>query len=120
MQSQIVSENQPQPSKSRRREKLTYRQYITQTAGVRGGKPRIVGRRITVSDIAFWYLIQARSVDEIVREYDLTHAQVHAALAFYYDHRAEIDARDDQDLAEAEKLKQRYPSKVQTKLASHG
>jgi len=100
--------------------RLAYDQHVTQTPGVRGGKPRIARRRITVSDVAFWYLNQDRTINEIVQDYDLTHAQVHAALAFYYDHRAEIDAHEAQDLAEAEKLKQNNPSKVQAKLASHG
>ena len=120
MQTQTVPDNQGQPRKTRRKDKSAYDQHVTQTPGVRGGKPRITGRRITVSDVAFWYLKQDRTIDEIVQDYDLTHAQVHAALAFYYDHRAEIDAREAQDLAEAEKLKQDYPSKVQLKLASHG
>jgi hypothetical protein len=60
------------------------------------------------------------SVDEIVKDYDLSHAQVHAALAYYYDHRAEIDAREATDLAEVERLRQRYPSKLQAKLADRG
>lgn len=120
MQAQITPDSQARPRRSRRKDQTTYEQHITQRPGVRGGKPRIVGRRITVSDIAFWYLQQARTADEIVREYDLTHAQVHAALAFYYDHRAEIDARETQDTATAERLMLDYPSKVQANLAGHG
>ena len=42
----------------------------------------------------------------------LTHGQVHAALAYYYDHRAEIDVQEAKDLAEAEALRQQYPSKL--------
>lgn len=86
--------------------------YITMTPGVRGGKPRISGRRITVADVAAWYLQQNRSVDEIVEDYALTHAQVHAALAYYYDHRAEIEEREAQDIAAAEALREKYPSKL--------
>ncbi len=120
MQTQIVPDNQGQPRKTRRKDRFIHDQHVTQTPGVRGGKPRIAGRRITVSDVAFWYLKQDRTIGEIVQDYDLTHAQVHAALAFYYDHRAEIDAREAQDLAEAEKLKQSVPSKLQPRLANHG
>ena len=97
-----------------------YDAHITSTPGTRGGKPRIVGRRITVSDVAIWFLQMGLSVDEIVRDYDLSHAQVHAALAYYYDHRAEIDAREAADVVEAEALRQRYPSKLQAKLADQG
>ena len=119
MQTQIVTDDRKQLGKPRRKNRSTYDTHITLTPGVRGGNTRIVGRRITVSDVASWYLDQARSIDEIVRDYDLTHAQVHAALAYYYDHRAEIDERETQDLAKAEKLRQEYPSKAQPKLSSH-
>jgi uncharacterized protein (DUF433 family) len=120
MQAQTIPDSQTRPRRSRRKDQSAYEQHITQTPGVRGGKPRIVGRRITVSDVAFWYLQQVRTADEIVREYDLTHAQVHAALAFYYDHRAEIDARETQDTAAAERLMLDYPAKVQANLVGHG
>ena len=59
-------------------------------------------------------------MDEIVNDFGLSHAQVHAALAYYYDHRTEIDAREAEDEAQAEALKSRYPSKLQAKLASRG
>lgn len=98
----------------------SYEPHITSSPGTRGGKPRIVGRRITVADIATWYLQQNQSVDNIVRDYDLTHAQVHAALTYYYDHRLEIDTREAEDLAEVEALKQRYPSKLHARLAHRG
>ena len=80
----------------------------------------MAGRRITVADIATWYLQQNRSVHELVQEFDLTHAQIHAALAYYYDHRAEIDEREAADLTTAEAIKQQYPSKLQTKLSQRG
>ncbi|MGB0383490.1 MAG: DUF433 domain-containing protein [Ardenticatenaceae bacterium] len=44
----------------------------------------MVGRRITVADIATWHLQQDQSVNEIVEAYDLTPAQINAALAYYY------------------------------------
>ena len=94
--------------------------HIVITPGTRGGKPRVAGRRITVADIATWYLQQNRSVHELVQEFDLTHAQIHAALAYYYDHRAEIDEREAADLTTAEAIKQQYPSKLQTKLSQRG
>ncbi|MCJ7619243.1 MAG: DUF433 domain-containing protein, partial [Anaerolineae bacterium] len=37
-------------------------QHIEITPGVRGGRPRIAGRRITVSDIAIMHLKMGRSV----------------------------------------------------------
>ena len=51
--------------------------YIDHTPGVAGGKVRIAGRRITVTDIAIWYERLGRSADEISSEYDLTLAEVY-------------------------------------------
>jgi len=59
---------------------------------IRFGKPCIAGRRISVSDIAVWHERQGRSVDEICEDFHLTPADVHAALAYYFEHREEIDA----------------------------
>lgn len=65
--------------------------HIESTPGIAGGKPRIAGHRITVQNIAIWHERMGKSADEICAEYGLTLAEVYTALAFYYDHRAEID-----------------------------
>ncbi len=44
---------------------LSVVQHITVTPGLRGGKPHIIGRRITVSDVAFFHFDMGMSVDEI-------------------------------------------------------
>ncbi len=44
---------------------LTMVQHITQTPGLRGGKPHIAGTRITVSDIAYFHLRMGMSVAHI-------------------------------------------------------
>ena len=95
---------------------LTEVQHITVTPGLRGGKPHIIGHRITVSDIAMFHLTWGMSVAEIAAEYNLTLAQVHAALAFYFDHRAEIDKRTAEDEAFAEDLEKQNPSLFQERL----
>ena len=65
---------------------------IVSTPGVRGGKPHIAGHRITVEDVAIWHERMGMSPDEIVSEYPtITLSDVHTALAYYYDHRDEID-----------------------------
>ncbi len=92
--------------------------HIEQTPGVAGGKPRIAGRRITVRDIAVWHERLGVSADEIATEYDLTLSDVYAALAYYYDHREEIDASIREGEAFAEVMRARTPSKVRDKL--HG
>lgn len=65
---------------------------IVRTPSVRGGKPRIDGHRITVSDIAIWHERMGMNPDDIVSEYPtITLSDVHAALAYYFDHRNEVD-----------------------------
>jgi uncharacterized protein (DUF433 family) len=90
--------------------------HIEITPGVVGGTPRIAGRRITVQDIAIWHEWMGRSADEIATEYDLTLADIYAALAYYYDHRSEIDGAIKDSEALVEKLRQQIPSKIIQKL----
>lgn len=94
----------------------TLDQYIEVTAGIAGGKPRVAGHRITVQDIAIWHERLGRSPDEIAAEYGLTLAAIYAALAYYFDHRAEIDRAIDEGQAFAEALRQRIPSKLLQRL----
>ncbi len=70
---------------------LTLDRHISTTPGIAGGRPRIAGHRITVRDIVVLHLQLGKSVDEICADYALGLAEVHAALAYYFDHRAEID-----------------------------
>jgi uncharacterized protein (DUF433 family) len=98
----------------------TLDQHIESTPGISGGKPRIAGHRITVQNIAVWHERLGKSADEIAAEYDLTLADVYAALAYYFDHRAEIDQSIAEGRAFAEALRQRTPSKVREKLQAQG
>ncbi len=68
----------------------TLDRHIEITPGISGGKPRIAGHRITVENIVIWHEHLGKSADEIATEYDLTLADVYAALAYYFDHVAEI------------------------------
>ncbi|MFW6161213.1 MAG: DUF433 domain-containing protein [Planctomycetota bacterium] len=86
--------------------------HIEVTLGVAGGRPRIAGHRITVQDIVIWHERLGRSADEIAAEYDLTLADVYAALAYYYDHRAELDEAIRADEDYAADLRRRIPSKL--------
>ena len=96
----------------------TLDEHIEMTPDTAGGRPRIRGRRITVQAIAIWHERLGTSADEIAAEYDLTLADVYAALAYYFDHREEIDARMTEDRAFAEGLRARTPSKRDQKLRS--
>src|SRR5438094_9809396 len=66
--------------------------HIEITPGLCGGKPRIAGHRIKVQHVALWHERLGMSPDEIVAEHEgLTLADVHAALAYYWDHKDQID-----------------------------
>src|SRR5882757_5718759 len=68
-------------------------QHITQTPGICGGKPCIAGSRIRVQDIYVWHELQSRSVEEIITKFpQLTHADVYAALTYFWDNRQDAVA----------------------------
>lgn len=94
----------------------TVTEHIKITPGLRGGKPHLVNTRITVSDIALMHLKLGQTVLEIAAEYDLNLASIHAALAYYYDHRAEIESQIEEDEAYVAAFRQQNPSKLQAKL----
>jgi uncharacterized protein (DUF433 family) len=68
--------------------------HIVKTPGVCGGEARVDGTRLPV-----WTLVaqlqSGATIDELLEGYahiPLSRAQVHAVLAYYYDHQPEIDA----------------------------
>jgi uncharacterized protein (DUF433 family) len=80
--------------------------HIEITPGTCGGKPRIAGHRIRVQDIVVW-TEEGQSADEIVADFlQLGLADVYAALAYYHDHRVQID----KDIHEDEEFFQRLKS----------
>jgi uncharacterized protein (DUF433 family) len=96
--------------------------YIETTIGTRGGKPRISGTRITVADIVLMHRRLGRALEEIAGTYDLPLASVYAAMAYYYDHKNEIDNSLDEEEALAEAFKKNNPSRLREKLQAlcHG
>ena len=92
--------------------------HCVETPGVRGGKARVDGSRITVADIALMHLRLGHTLAEIAGRYQLSLAAVHAAMAYYYDHRDEIDRAIHDDEACATSLRERTPSALRQKLAS--
>ena len=95
---------------------MVLEKHIVATSGVRSGKPRLKGTRITVADIATMHLRLGQSLEEIAGDYDLSLAAVHAAMSYYYDHRNEIEAEIAAGIAFAEELKRKTPSRLQQKL----
>ncbi len=75
--------------------------HIEMRPGVRGVRAFIAGHRVRVQDIVLWDE-EGLSADEIVaRVPTITLADVHAALAYYYDHPDEINRQiqDDESFA---------------------
>jgi len=81
--------------------KQEYR-YITQQEGVRSGRPVIEGTRIAVHDIAAMILTGA-DIDDAIRSYpDITRAQVYESMAYYEDHKDELDLIIAEQMADEE------------------
>lgn len=82
-----------------------------------GGRPCIAGTRIRVQDIYVWHELEGQSPEEIVTNFkQLSLADVYAALAYYHDHRGDIEAEVRSERLEADQLKLSHPSKLLQKL----
>lgn len=96
----------------------TLDRFIAITPGLLGGKPHIAGHRISVQAVAIWHERMGYSPEEIASDYQLSLAEVHAALAYYFDHREEIEQSIRAGLALAEEIRAANPSRLLKKL--HG
>jgi uncharacterized protein (DUF433 family) len=96
-------------------------EYIVTTADVCGGKARIAGTRVRVQDVYVWHELRGQSVDQIVASFpQLNHAQVHAALSYFFSRPDEIRQQVAEDERRVEKLKQQTgPGPLQEKLSAH-
>jgi uncharacterized protein (DUF433 family) len=65
-----------------------------------GRHARIAGRGVKVRVIAVMVVYNHQSVDWIAENFDLTPAQIYAALSYYYDHKEQFD----QEIEAARKL----------------
>jgi uncharacterized protein (DUF433 family) len=86
---------------------------ITRNPGVCGGRACIAGHRVRVLDVVVWHEHQGMSPDEIVSQVpSLTLADVHAALAYYFDHMEEIQAEMLAERTQAEEFRRTHPSRA--------
>jgi len=67
--------------------------HVVRTPGIVGGEPRLAGTRIRVRDVVAAPDMGGLTPEEIASVVypDLTLAQVYASLAYYEDHKSEID-----------------------------
>ena len=90
--------------------------HIEITPDVRRGRPRIAGTRLAVADVVVLHLRMNRPLEVISADYSVPLAALYAALAYYYHHRAEIDASIEDDNAYVEAFEKRNPSLLRQKL----
>lgn len=79
---------------------------------ISGGSPVIKGTRIRVVDIGIEFEYLGKSPDEIVKAHPhLSLADVHAALAYFYDHITELRDKIKKDSAFIKTLQEEYSRK---------
>jgi uncharacterized protein (DUF433 family) len=92
-------------------------EHIGVKPGYCGGKPHILGHRIKVEHIVVWHERMGMSPREIVVSHPtISLADVHAALAYYYDHRDEIDTEIVAEEKHAAEIEAKYPSRLEGTL----
>ena len=101
-------------------DKATKHAYISKDKKICNGSPIITGTRIRVIDVALEYELLGMTPDEIVDSHPhIKLYQVHDALSYYYENKAELDTHHKSNLEFIENLKKQYPSKMEKYLASH-
>ncbi len=85
-------------------EKVDLSKYIE----MREGRANIRGRRLPIIMIVITQSENKFSIAELVDNFTLSEEQVLAALLYYREHQAEIDAQEVEDSRIASELRQRY------------
>ncbi len=93
--------------------------HIETVDGVCGGKPKIAGKRFAVQHI---YVLHERlrlTPEEIANEYDLTLAEIFAALTYAFDHQTEIEKQIREEETEFTQFKTKNSSLLKEKLREY-
>lgn len=92
-------------------------QHISKTPNVCGGRACITGHRVRVVDIVAWHEMRGMAPDQIVDLFPgITLSDVYAALAYYFDHRAEVEDDFRKDEEAGAWVKQNTRSKIPPEL----
>lgn len=88
---------------------------VVSTPDVLGGKARLDGRRISVIDIAERVLDHGQTPESVADQLDVSLAEIHAALAYYYRNLEEMDAVRERrrDLDDELKRRSKAPDSVE-------
>ena len=102
----------------------TYTEYahIVHTPGLLGGEARIDGQRIRVRDVTAARDRGGMTPEEIASTVypSLTLSQVYAALAYYEDHRGEIDQAFENEARLVERFRREHPELVRDNASQRG
>jgi uncharacterized protein (DUF433 family) len=75
---------------------------------VRGGRPCIAGTGLRVTDIVMASIYQLQTPDELAVGFGISLAQVHAALAYYYEHQSTLDEDIRVQIATSDALREQF------------
>src|SRR5258708_11339894 len=81
---------------------------IASNPEIRGGRPCIAGTGLRVTDVVIASIYQLQTPDEIAVGFDISLAQVYAALAYYYEHKDELNQDIRQQVTTAKALKDQH------------
>lgn len=82
--------------------------HVELRLGPRGRRAFNAGHRVRVQDVVLWNEEGLSPAEVVARVPTISLADVHAALAYYYDHREEIDRQIAEDDAWVEELEQSW------------
>jgi uncharacterized protein (DUF433 family) len=88
-------------------EKIDLSKYIE----MHNNRPSIRGRRLPVIFVAAAEHENQLSIAELAYQFTLSEEQVLAALLYYREHKALLDAQDAEDARQSQELHQRYTNK---------
>jgi uncharacterized protein (DUF433 family) len=93
--------------------------YVERRPGIRRGAPVIEGTGIKVLDVAIRYEVMGMTAEEImVALPHLDLPQIHAALSYYYAHKAEMDKEWKKSLRKIRRLRAAQASILEQKLGA--
>lgn len=94
--------------------------YIERVEGTCGGKAKIKGTRIKVSQIAVEYIDMKMDIDEIIKSHPHLHYwEIYDALSYYYENQTEIDQEVVDEMKFVQKIILNNPSKIKGSIPSN-
>src|SRR5574341_39814 len=77
---------------------------IVSDPSIRGGQPIIAGTMVRMIDVVASYLYRGLNAEELAVNFKLGLGEVHAVLAYYYQHKDDVDAAIQTEVDKSESL----------------